>query len=1032
MSMRGKMVNRSPCIHLGTASDIPLANIINSIEKKECNDCEYKGPHLWICLYKNCLRIGCSDEAKDHSTLHNVSQPAHAVHMSISTLRLWCYDCKSEVFMGGGAAGPPAHNQIIGPVDSDLETDDDAASSTIVRAVDSGHASSYTTLRTESPDQPAYGTVGLNVGMGDASESSDEEESPGGYFRSEERPSGLIGLQNIGNTCYMNAALQALSNTEPLTKFFLDCPSSVHLLSEGRKPGLCRTYQSLMKDIWLKKAGGYVVPSGILYGMRNVHPMFRGYQQHDTQEFLRNFMDQLHEELKQLAAPDPSPTPTSEGDTFSLAMDEPAMSYDSSEGEYETCDSGVSERSSLSDDMERPASSAKRRLSSRCGSPNRRQRARVHSCSVIDSQPGTSQSGQTSTMNSSGNTNINSNINSNGNNNNNNNNNNSSSKKQLKYRSIISDIFDGKLLSSVQCLTCNRVSSRVETFQDLSLPIPSRDHLAVLHGRTSSASGVTAAPGGCHVSSSASAPPTCSEAVMPVQDGGWVAWILTWLRSWFYGPTVTLHDCLSAFFSTDELKGDNMYSCEKCNKLRNGIKFSKVLQLPEVLCIHLKRFRHELMFSSKISSAVSFPLRGLDMRPYLHADCTSKVSTYELFSVICHHGTAGGGHYICYALNSGCWYEFDDQYVTKVTPDKVQTCEAYVLFYRKLLTTAGDDTVKSRASRIHEERNRNNTLAGVTYVSRQWLNRFNHCAEPGPIDNSDFLCHHGAIDPERESFLNQLAITVPVELHEYLHSKYGGCPPLNNVKVCPACASVSKKIMFEMETIVKLTRDVHNYDIPYTHYLSTSWYTQWHNFVQKKTLEPPGPIDNSKINSMAHPEGNPEASEITQDMWNFFHGIYGGGPEIRIKQQVQLTANVSFTPTPTPAPPPSHVNAGGNGLNCEWTSSARRHLTTNDSQVAPYYPPTIKKDNSQSMTDLSVFSHGEPLVDSDEDSEVVIDKMLDNHLIEVEKIENGRSPINKKVISSANHPNVDDDIDDDEDVRNSSKHRRRRRNVTSL
>lgn len=49
------------------------------------------------------------------------------------------------------------------------------------------------------------------------------------------------------------------------------------------------------------------------------------------------------------------------------------------------------------------------------------------------------------------------------------------------HRSIISDVFDGKLLSSVQCLTCDRVSTREETFQDLSLPIPGKDHLNVLH-----------------------------------------------------------------------------------------------------------------------------------------------------------------------------------------------------------------------------------------------------------------------------------------------------------------------------------------------------------------------------------------------------------------------------------------------------------------------------------------------------------------------------------------------------------------------
>ena len=45
--------------------------------------------------------------------------------------------------------------------------------------------------------------------------------------------------------------------------------------------------------------------------------------------------------------------------------------------------------------------------------------------------------------------------------------------KSAEYTdSFISDLFDGKLISSVQCLTCNTVSSRDEIFQDLSLPIP--------------------------------------------------------------------------------------------------------------------------------------------------------------------------------------------------------------------------------------------------------------------------------------------------------------------------------------------------------------------------------------------------------------------------------------------------------------------------------------------------------------------------------------------------------------------------------
>jgi len=33
---------------------------------------------------------------------------------------------------------------------------------------------------------------------------------------------GIVGLYNLGNTCYMNTALQGLSNTWPFNNYFLE------------------------------------------------------------------------------------------------------------------------------------------------------------------------------------------------------------------------------------------------------------------------------------------------------------------------------------------------------------------------------------------------------------------------------------------------------------------------------------------------------------------------------------------------------------------------------------------------------------------------------------------------------------------------------------------------------------------------------------------------------------------------------------------------------------------------------------------
>ena len=41
--------------------------------------------------------------------------------------------------------------------------------------------------------------------------------SPPAVVRTE---SGLTGMSNLGNTCFMNAAIQCISNTQPLTLYF--------------------------------------------------------------------------------------------------------------------------------------------------------------------------------------------------------------------------------------------------------------------------------------------------------------------------------------------------------------------------------------------------------------------------------------------------------------------------------------------------------------------------------------------------------------------------------------------------------------------------------------------------------------------------------------------------------------------------------------------------------------------------------------------------------------------------------------------
>lgn len=61
----------------------------------------------------------------------------------------------------------------------------------------------------------------------------------------------------------------------------------------------------------------------------------------------------------------------------------------------------------------------------------------------------------------------------------------------------------------------------------------------------------------------------------------------------------------------------------------------------------------------------------------------STKTTFHLYGVINHHGSLGGGHYTAYAKNNDNWYVFDDSFVDKIDPDKMDKKKAYLLFYER-------------------------------------------------------------------------------------------------------------------------------------------------------------------------------------------------------------------------------------------------------------------------------------------------------------------------------------------------------------
>ncbi|EED83732.1 predicted protein, partial [Postia placenta Mad-698-R] len=192
---------------------------------------------------------------------------------------------------------------------------------------------------------------------------------------------------------------------------------------------------------------------------------------------------------------------------------------------------------------------------------------------------------------------------------------------------IVHRLFEGVLTSETRCLTCETVSSRDESFLDLSIDIEQN-------------SSVTA--------------------------------------------------CLRQFSASEMLCQKNKFFCDSCCDLQEAEKRMKIKKLPNILALHLKRFKYQEDVGKyiKLAYRVAFPFQLRLFNTVDDAENPDRL--YELFAIVVHIGNGPHhGHYVTIIKARGTWLLFDDDSVDTIKESDIPKYygestngSAYVLYYQ--------------------------------------------------------------------------------------------------------------------------------------------------------------------------------------------------------------------------------------------------------------------------------------------------------------------------------------------------------------
>uniref|UniRef100_A0A182WA05 Ubiquitin carboxyl-terminal hydrolase n=1 Tax=Anopheles minimus TaxID=112268 RepID=A0A182WA05_9DIPT len=576
VALSGVVVAASPTTVLTVASTASSsASSAASSKHWKCTECSISKDN-WMCL--QCGAVLCGRYDNGHALKHSNTNKNHNICMNTSNH----YKCdefvindtndnaldelRQELKEGNGDQMDTISetSSTLEEISSSKSTQETASTSS---SSDSGwEEPSPTALVTPVPIPATTAIVSSRkLRPRKRTISSDSNNENGATTAKRKSMRRVVGLRNLGNTCFMNSVLQSLSNIQEFSCYFNTMPALE--MKHKQKAYHSRSIKETMDDVFvveelrkvllnLSQGGdgskGAISPECLFLVIWKVVPQFRGHRQHDAHEFLRYMLDRLHTELQQVSFP----------------VELGAQKSGEHKNPYNV--SGLSHL-------------------------------------------------------------------------------------QAKGRnSIVTNVFGGVLQSEVRCLICGMESKKHDPFLDLSLDIPekfySKDHAPSDGGGNGldAANGVNGAPV-CHIA-----------------------------------------DCLSSFTEVEELAETELYYCNSCKCKQKSTKRFWIRRLPNVLCLHIKRFRWNNFYRTKIDLRIAFPINALDMSQFVLNNgpetrrSNSSCNIYDLAAVIVHHGNGSScGHYTSFAINNGVWMHFNDHTVKEVSSTAVAECKPYILFYIK-------------------------------------------------------------------------------------------------------------------------------------------------------------------------------------------------------------------------------------------------------------------------------------------------------------------------------------------------------------